>query len=107
MANPLNTYIPKPYAGLPDTIFRGQVSNDMQVVFRSLNDLNHAIEQNVQTGLVATGYQYSKLPAAVLGAVAVISDSTVNTWGSNVTVGGGSFKVMAWYNGSHWSVIGI
>jgi hypothetical protein len=42
----------------------------------------------------------------VVGALANISDSTVNTWGATV-VGGGSFHVLARWNGTIWKVVGI
>jgi hypothetical protein len=50
---------------------------------------------------------FSNLPAApITGTTAVITDSTTNTWGANITVGGGSDTVLAWFNGSHWTVLG-
>jgi len=44
-----------------------------------------------------------KPPAA--GMVGCISDSTVKTWGSTI-VGGGTFTVLGFYNGTNWTVIG-
>lgn len=49
---------------------------------------------------------FSALPACVsglLGAFAVVSDSTTNTWGATVT-GGGALPIMSWCNGSAWTV---
>jgi len=43
-------------------------------------------------------------PPAV-GIIASVSDSTVNTWGS-VVAGGGTNKVLCWYNGVNWTVVG-
>lgn len=40
-----------------------------------------------------------------LGQLAVVSDSSVNTWGATVS-GGGAFSVLAWYNGTNWTVLG-
>ena len=48
---------------------------------------------------------FANLPQPVLGQVAVVTDSTVNTWGAVVS-GGGAFTVLAWWTGSQWTVIG-
>jgi hypothetical protein len=51
---------------------------------------------------------YANLPVyPVLGQRVVISDSTVNTWGTAVAVGSGADVVTAQWNGSAWTVIGI
>lgn len=58
----------------------------------------------------ATGYAFVPTPLANLpspitaGSIACISDSTVNTWGS-VIAGGGTHTVMAFYNGTNWTVM--
>lgn len=45
------------------------------------------------------------LPAGPLeGMMAVITDSLVDTWGSAITAGGGTFKVAVYFNGSAWTV---
>ena len=50
---------------------------------------------------------YLTLPASPLpGQTAVVTDAMVNTWGSAVTVGGGTHKVLAWWTGTAWDVIG-
>ena len=52
-------------------------------------------------------FTYSLLPTSPsVGMQSVVTDSTVNTWGSSVTVGGGSNTVLVWYNGTNWSVYG-
>lgn len=57
---------------------------------------------------IAPQYTYATLPASpFVGETAVVTDATVNTWSAAVTVGGGSDKVLAWWNGSAWTVIGI
>jgi|SRR6516165_4491016 hypothetical protein len=43
------------------------------------------------------------LPTPVAGMLIVVTDSTVNTWGSVIT-GGGAFTVGAFYNGTNWTV---
>lgn len=51
---------------------------------------------------------YAGLPGSPSqGDIATITDSTVNTWGASVTVGGGSHKVLVWYNGTNWTCIGV
>jgi hypothetical protein len=49
---------------------------------------------------------FADLPRPVTGMVMVVTDSTVNTWGANITIGGGLITVAAFYNGTHWTVIG-
>lgn len=57
--------------------------------------------------LVANPNTFSALPSSPgRGSIACITDSTVNTWGAAVTVGGGVIPVLAWYTGANWSVIG-
>jgi hypothetical protein len=49
---------------------------------------------------------FANLPAApTLGMVRVVSDGTETTVGA-VANGGGSAKVMVWYNGTAWRIIG-
>ena len=53
-------------------------------------------------------YTFSSLPGSpVAGMQSVITDSTVATWGTAVTVGGGTDVVLAWFNGTNWVVIGV
>ena len=59
------------------------------------------------TGFLHTAVPFGGLPSPpVVGMVSCISDSTVNTWGSVISVGGGTFKVLGFYNGINWTVIG-
>lgn len=46
---------------------------------------------------------FADLPVPVTGMLIVVTDSTVNTWGSVIT-GGGGFTVAAFYNGVAWTV---
>lgn len=62
---------------------------------------------DVKGAILTEGVTFSALPGTpVAGMISYVTDSTVNTAGSNVTVGGGSDKVLVWYNGTHWTVIG-
>ena len=48
----------------------------------------------------------ARLPAApVVGQIASVTDSTTATWGATVA-GGGANTVLAWWNGTNWTVIG-
>jgi len=42
-------------------------------------------------------------PSPAAGMVACVSDSSINTWGSTIA-GGGTFNVLAFYNGTNWTV---
>jgi hypothetical protein len=51
---------------------------------------------------------YSALPAAsstIEGAIAAVTDSSTNTWGATIS-GGGSNHVLAYCNGTNWTVAG-
>jgi hypothetical protein len=55
----------------------------------------------------AKQYAFANLPGSpILGELVVVTDSTVNTWGTAITVGGGALFVLAWYNGAAWTVVG-
>lgn len=40
------------------------------------------------------------------GQVQVVTDAAVNTWGTNITTGGAGDPVLAWCNGTNWTVVG-
>lgn len=49
---------------------------------------------------------FAGLPQRVAaGTMAIITDSTVNTWGAVIS-GGGTFTVLALFNGTNWTVLG-
>lgn len=57
--------------------------------------------------LAIVGFAFAGLPAGpVAGTIAYITDSNTTTWGATVA-GGGANKVLAWFNGTNWKVIGI
>jgi hypothetical protein len=52
---------------------------------------------------------FSTLPAcaaAYQGQLAAVTNSNVNTWGTTIT-GSGSYSVLAFCDGSHWTVAGV
>ena len=52
------------------------------------------------------GVPYADLPAAPPpGMIAYVTNSSVNTWGGTAD-GAGSDKVLVWWDGTIWSVIG-
>ena len=55
-------------------------------------------------GVAVTFANLPSSPAA--GMLVEVTDCTVNTWGSPI-VGGGSYTVLAHYNGVNWTVAGI
>lgn len=51
-------------------------------------------------------YVFANLPTSPAeGSIAYVIDSTTNVWGATIT-GGGSIQVLAWWNGSEWTVFG-
>lgn len=48
---------------------------------------------------------FGSLPTAVAGILAYITDSSTATWGATIT-GSGTNKVLGWYNGTNWTVVG-
>ena len=49
---------------------------------------------------------WAQLSAPVLGMLACIVDSSTNAMGAPIT-GGGAFKVLAFFNGTTWTVAGV
>jgi hypothetical protein len=60
---------------------------------------------NAATGILQlSSLTYAALPSLpTVGMICSISDSTVNSWGATAN-GGGSNKVLVWYNGTNWKV---
>jgi hypothetical protein len=76
---------------------------NQRLITQAINALARALTN--ATCLKITPVIFANLPAAQQGMVACITDSTVTAWGSTVA-GGGTNKVLAWYTGARWSVIG-
>ena len=54
----------------------------------------------------ATAKTFATLPSSpVAGMQAYITDCNTTTWGATAA-GGGANKVMVWYNGTNWTVMG-
>lgn len=65
--------------------------------------------------LVLTPVAFSSLPSTPSeGMVMAINDGlagncadgSCTTWGTNVTGGTGTLKLLLWYNNAHWTLIG-
>ena len=55
----------------------------------------------------AESYTFATLPVQTApGKVYVVTDSTVAAWGA-VIAGGGANTVLAWWNGTAWTVVGV
>lgn len=53
-----------------------------------------------------TGVAFADLPAVpVAGMMAYVTDSDTVVWGATI-VGGSTDKVLAWFNGTNWTVAG-
>jgi len=52
-----------------------------------------------------TPVAFTALPTAAEGAIASVNDSNTASWGATIA-GGGANKVLAYYNGTNWTVAG-
>lgn len=50
-------------------------------------------------------FVFASLPAAQTGMLAVVTDSNTVTWGATIA-GSGANTVLAFYDGSNWTVAG-
>jgi hypothetical protein len=63
---------------------------------------------------ISSGTAFASLPSATAGDIAYITDgkstncgdSACTTWGTTITGGAGSLKLLAWYDGTNWTLIG-
>ena len=62
--------------------------------------------QNFRGGHLFPALTFATLPSSPLaGMQRYITDSNTATWGATVAAGGAN-KVMVWYNGTNWTVMG-
>lgn len=91
------------YLGLAGTVFPGNTAGTitsgacLEGACAKITNLQFPAPVNFAaiTGLCAAGTE---------GAQQSVADSPVNTWGTNITVGGGAFHVNAYCNGTNWTV---
>jgi len=79
---------------------------------QALTEINRAFDQMVtqingpQDQHRYTGNTFANLPSApIAGTVRFVTDSTVTTFGATIT-GGGTNQVLAFFNGTNWTVQG-
>lgn len=102
MANPI-PFQKRPYFG---GFFQQQLRQNLGLLAFKDSITQSDIHPNVP--IVLGPLPFVNLPPSASAAgrqLAVITDSNTNTWGANVA-GGGSFTVLAWWNGTNWTVIG-
>ena len=71
-------------------------------------DLNTQLAQYIAgfPAMVLTPVAFAGLPAVPRqGYLAAVTDGSTATWGATL-VGGGANKVLAYYNGTNWTVAG-
>ena len=62
---------------------------------------------NLNAMVLLKSVTFSQLPVSpVVGMITHISDATVDTWSTAITEGGGTNPVLAWFNGTNWTVAG-
>lgn len=69
---------------------------------------------NLGAAVTQGGLVFAKLPPAVTGAMAYITDgkasncgdSACTTFGTTITAGGGALQLLAWWNGANWTLVG-
>ncbi len=59
-------------------------------------------------GLYLGGVAFASVPTAAAGAMAYITDSNTTVWGATISASSSSpNKVLAWNNGTNWTVVGV
>ena len=62
--------------------------------------------QSFRGGLLVPALTFATLPSSpIAGMQRYITDCNTVVWGANAA-GGGTNKVMVWYNGTNWTVMG-
>jgi hypothetical protein len=77
-----------------------------RLLAQSINSLADDINNSV--GYALTPVPFADLPPSPQrGVICCVSDSTTVALGSVISVGGGSSTVLAFYNGTAWTVCGV
>jgi hypothetical protein len=84
--------------------WRVDLTGHLQPLVNATYDIGTSAPLGIR-GLYFGGVAFASVPTAAAGAVTYITDSNTATWGATVA-GGGANKVLAWYNGTNWTVIG-
>lgn len=83
------------YTGTSD----GTLWNDGTHLYGYIQGAKRQLDRQTGSTTVLT---FATLPTGVEGMMIPISDSNTNTWGATVA-GGGSFHILAYFNGSVWT----
>lgn len=79
---------------------RARIANQTHGIHGTISDVF-----TPQAVVALKPFAYADLPAGIAGMIAYVTDSDTNTPGAEVS-GGDAFKVLAFYNGSAWTVFG-
>jgi hypothetical protein len=104
----------KPWLILAGGIILGLLAHNAMPVFVDYVFAADASGSNTRPFGSFPALTFATLPPAVTGTMAYISDGaagncgdgTCTTFGTTVTGGGGSVKILAWWNGSNWTLVG-
>lgn len=77
----------------------------LQDVVRAVNGLQQTLAPAVSKIYQVTVGAFASLPAGAEGMLAGVTDSTTATWGATIT-GGGTNHVLAYFDGTNWTVAG-
>jgi hypothetical protein len=78
----------------------------LQGMVQALNALQVVLTNNLASVLSVRVSPFSSLPASPAeGMLAGVSDSNTNVWGATIA-GGGSNHVLAYFDGTNWTVAG-
>lgn len=79
----------------------GAASEDSNLNYNTTTDV-----LSLGNTLKLTGVTFANRPATpAAGMIAYFTDSTTTTWGATIS-GTGANKVIGWYNGTNWTVMG-
>ncbi len=94
MARPPIVSIQLPNVTVPVVDHQDMVTRDWYLAF------------NAMARTIIPNAVFSQLPTVpATGMLRVVTDSNTTTWGATIA-GGGTDAVLAWYNGTNWTVMG-
>lgn len=105
----LNPFLP-PYLGATQGWANNLINSLLQAFNQYAARINISLPEDgseAMTGpMTVASVVYASLPASPsAGMILRVSNANTNTWGTSIT-GTGADNVLAWYNGSAWTVIG-
>jgi hypothetical protein len=85
------------------TYMTGVAAPATQADLAKLASITASADQIDEAVALSTAVLFADLPSPVEGMRRAVIDSMVDTWGAIIT-GGGSSHVLAYYNGTNWTV---